>query len=394
MKCAIIRTIMPLLNLILIVSILITSACNNKKSQEERDPNAYYASVEKVGDQNVVVCDVSKINRKIKIPLSKLVDSWDMVFLETTDASMLPELHRFAVSENYLCVAGEGKPVKLFKSDGSFISDIGKIGRGPGEYNSTPYQIILEEKSKSIFMTSAFSVNKILQYDLNGNFVGAISLLYDSPKARIWIEGDTITVMSMVFDDKMPIVYQQTRAGKLIQQLPVIKNLISKPDFSNEIVSTFNTNSFDFQIISEDTLFHYNAIRNTLEPQLVFLSFPNSINPILTEFPDCYFGTGYIKRDNNKYERWDVIVNKTTLKTSFYEVFNDSYSGISHRLFGCNKGMFIASTPAFKLMNEIERILKENKPDAPTRQKLEKTLSQLHENDNDVLFIGKLKRPV
>ena len=315
-----------------------------------------------------------------------------MIFLETTDASMLPELHRFAASENYLCVAGEGKPVKLFKRDGSFISDIGKIGRGPGEYNSTPYQIILEEKSNSIFMTSAGSINEILQYDLNGNFMGAISLLYDSPKARIWIEGDTITIMSMVFDDIMPIVYQQTRGGELIQQLPVIKNLISKPDFSNEIVSTFNTNSFDFQIMSEDTLFHYNAKQNTLEPQLVFPSFPNSIKPILTEFPDCYFGTGYIKRDNDKYERWDVIVNKTTLKASFYEVFNDSYTGISHRLLGCNKGMFVASTPAFKLMNEIKRILNENKPDAQTKQKLEKTLSQLHENDNDVLFVGKLKQ--
>jgi len=373
--------------------ILITPACSDKKNAEKRDPNAHYASMEKVGNHEVVVCDVSKISKKVKFPLSKLVDNCEMIYLETTDASMLPELRRYAVSDNYLCVAGfGGRPAKLFKRDGSFICDIGRIGRGPGEYNSTPSQIILDEKSNSVFMIPAFDVDDILYYDLNGNFVKAIPLLYKSPKARIRIEGDTITIMSLVFNDKTPIVYQQTFDGELIQQLPFIKNLTSKPNYDNEIFST-NSSNYDFHIISVDTLFHYNAKLNTLVPQLVSLPFPNRDGQILRELPVYYFGYVCIKKGNNKYDFVDLIINKKTLEASFYVAVNDYYGGIPiSSIHGCSMGMFVASTPAFKLMDEIKQILKENNLDAQTRQKLEKIFSQLHENDNDVVFVGKLKQ--
>ena len=392
MKHTIYKSIVKFLNLCLTLGVLITPACNSKKDTAKRDPNAYYASTEKSYNQDIIICDVSKISKKVKFPLSELVDNCEMIYLETTDASMLPELRRYAVSDNYLCVAGSGRPAKLFKRDGSFICDIGRIGRGPGEYNSTPSQIILEEKNNSIFMIPAFNVDNILHYDLEGNFVEAIPLLYKSPKARIWIEGDTITITSLVFDDKIPIVYQQTFDGKLIQQLPVIENLISKPGYDNEILST-NSPNYDFHIVTEDTLFHYNQKQNTLEPKLVSLPFPHRGGQILRELPVCYFGYIYIKKGDDKYDRFDVIINKKTLKASFYVVVNDYYGGIPiNSLYGCSKDMFVASTPAFKLMDEIKQILKENNPDAQTRQKLEKILSQLHENDNDVVFVGKLKQ--
>jgi len=391
MKLPINKPIIQLLNLSLILVVLIAPACNGKKGTLEGGPNAYYSRMEKIGNHDVVVCDISKITRKVKFPISKLVDNCEMIYLETPDSSKLPELRRYDVSENYICVAGEGKPVGLFRRDGSFISDIGQIGRGPGEYRSTPYQIILEEKSNSIFLTPPFGVNKILHYDLEGNFVEAIPLQYESPKARIRIEGDIMTIMSMVFDDKTPIVYQQSLDGELIQQLQIIKNLIPKPDYNNEIISVFNTKSYDFQIVSEDTLFHYNAKHNTLEPQLTFLPFPNSTKPILTEFPDYYYATGYLKRSDDKYERWDVIINRKTLETRFCEVVDDFYGGITHSLLGCSNGWFVASKPAFKLIDEINQILKEKKTDIQARLKLENIVSRLHENDNDVLFVGKLK---
>ncbi len=118
------------MKLSLLLVVLIITSCNSKKNSEERDPNAYYATIEKSGNQDVVVCDVSKINRKVKLPLSKLVKNCEIIHLETTETSLLPEIRRHAVSENYVCVAGFEGPVKLFKHDGSFICDIGKLGRG------------------------------------------------------------------------------------------------------------------------------------------------------------------------------------------------------------------------------------------------------------------------
>lgn len=392
MKHPIYKSFIKFLNLSLIIGVLITPACNNMMG-EKRDPNAYYANIEKVGNHEITVCDVSKINKKITYPLSALVDKCEMIYLETNDASMLPELRRYAVSDNYLCVAGSGSTVKLFKRDGSYICDVGRIGRGPGEYNSTPSEIILEEKKKSIFIILAYDVDNILRYDLKGNFVESIPLLYKSPKARIWVKGDTITVASMVFDEKTPVVYQQTFDGKLIQKLPVNKSLIAKRNFDNEIMSSISPN-YDFHILSTDTLFHYNAKQNTLEPQLVTPAFPNRSGQILRELPDWYFGSVYVKKGENKYDNLGIMINKKTLKTSLYEVVNDFYGGILIRLHGCNRGMLLASTPAFTLMEEIKQILTDNKPDAQTREKLEKMLSRLHENDNDVVFVGKLKQEV
>lgn len=393
-----IKSIKQILNLGLILGIVMIVSCRDKTETGKRDPNAYYSGIEKVGLHDVVVCDVSKIKRKVRMPLSKLVDSCEIIYLETKDASILPQLGRFAVSDNYLCVGGSGKPLKLFRRDGSYICDIGKIGRGPGEYNFTPIQIILDEKRNSIFMITVVNVDKILRYDLKGNFVEAISLRYKSPKARMWIEADTITIASMVFNEEIPIVYQQTFEGELIQELPRDKHLVAKPDYSNAMFSN-NRPDYDFQILSADTLFHYNAQENELEPQLVFPPFTNSGGQLLLEFPKHYIGASYVVRKNKNtgkiesVDKYNVIINKKTLETRCYELINDFYGGISHpNLFSCNNNMFIASTPAFKLMNEIKEILKDNKLSLKNKQKLKEILSHLHVNDNDVLFVGKLKQ--
>jgi hypothetical protein len=223
--------------------------------------------------------------------------------------------------------------------------------------------------------------------------VGEIPLLYNSPKAQVQIKSDTITVISMVFDDQTPIAYQQSIDGKIIQRLPIFKNLISEPNFDNEIISSFNTNSIDFQIASEDTLFHYNVTNNILEPQLVFLPIQNSIKPIILEFSNYYYASGRYKIGDNKYERWDVMINRENLETVFCdEIVNDFYGGITNSLFGCRNGKYIASKPAFNLINEITQILKEDEIDSQMKQKLNEILGQIQENDNDVLFIGKLKK--
>ncbi|QGY46985.1 6-bladed beta-propeller [Maribellus comscasis] len=385
------KVFMKLLKLSLIFVIILGQSCDSKKNTFKKDPNAYYSGIEKAGAFDVVVCDISKITKKVKLPISKLIDNCELVYLKTPD--ILPELRRYDVSENFICVAGEGEPVKLFKRNGTFITDIGKIGRGPGEYGFTPNQIIIEEESNSIFLIPAFGVDKIHHFDLEGNFVESITLLYKSPKAQVQIKSDTITVISMVFDDQTPIAYQQSFDGKIIQRLPIIKNLISKPNFDNEIISTFNTNSLDFQIASEDTLFHYNVTNNILEPQLVFMPIQNSIKPIIYEFPNYYYASGRYKKGGNKYERWDVIINRENLETVFCdEIVNDFYGGITNRLFGCRNGRYIASKPAIKLINEITQILKENEIDNQMKQKLKEILDHTQENDNDVLFIGKLKK--
>lgn len=392
MKQVINKSIVLFLNLCFAFGVLVNSSCNKKNETVNRDPDSYYASIDKINNQNVTIVDLSKIRKRVKIPLSELVEDCDIIYLETTDASILPKLRRYAISDNYLCVAGENIPAKLFKRDGSFICDVGKRGQGPGEYSSSlPSQIILEEKKNRIFITAANNIDHLLQYDLQGSFVKKIPLLYKSPKARVWIDGDTITIISMVFDDKIPIAYQQTFDGKLIQQLPIIKSLISKPSYDNEIMSSISP-EYDFHIISEDTLFHYDQKNNRLRPKLVSLPFQNRGGKILRELPNYYFGTVYIKKAN-KHEPFDIIINKKTLEVNVFEVVNDYYGGIPvNSLHYCSKNRFIASTPSYQLIDDIQQIIENNNTATKTKQKLKKMLEQLHEDNNDVIFTGKLKQ--
>jgi len=371
---------------VVVIVVLMFSSCNN--DNELRDPKSYYSETVKLDNNELILCDISKIKTKKFLPLSKLVDDCQMVFLETSEASLLPELRQHAISENYICVSGSVGPVKLFKRDGSYICDIGKIGRGPGEYGFTPYQILINENENSIFLLPSFNVDQILHYDLTGNFIGSISMLFKSPKAKIWITGDTITVASMVFNEETPVVYQQSFEGKLINTLPVYDYLIQKPDFSNEIFSS-NTSNFDFQIISIDTLYHFNKNNNRIVPQLSLIPFPGKAGQVLREFPNYYFGACYVKINESEFDTYDFIIDKHTLKTSFFELENDFYGGIPIRNIVNSWEFFSASIPALKVITYINETLRSNKLDTKLAQKLKDILSKLDENDNDILFIGK-----
>ncbi len=123
---------------------------------------------------------------------------------------------------------------------------------------------------------------------------------------------------------------------------------------------------------------------------MIFSPFPNSAGQILRELPDYYFGISYVKQGNGEYKSYDVLIDKKTLKASLFELTNDYYGGIPINGIIGSWGMFSSSLPAFKLMEEINKILKENKPDIDAKRKLQNILSQLHENNNDVMFVGRL----
>ena len=125
-----------------------------------------YCSVDKREDDLIVIDFEANINNFKKISLSEICEDVEYISLETNDSCLINRIKYLDISSNYILVFDWEKCL-LFNRSGTFITQIGKKGRGPGEY-SHPGQIrIINNK---ILIPDAGN-NVIHIYDIKGNFI-------------------------------------------------------------------------------------------------------------------------------------------------------------------------------------------------------------------------------
>lgn len=131
--------------------------------------------IENVNGEDLYVCDYFKISDSTTIlKLSEVLKSLEIIKLDN-DTSATVGGGSVSFSENYMLIrAGSRQPVKLFDRKGNFLRNIGKIGRGPGEYMNL-YDIQLDEKNKRIFFMP-WQTRYLYEYDFDGNFVKPIRI--------------------------------------------------------------------------------------------------------------------------------------------------------------------------------------------------------------------------
>lgn len=113
-----------------------------------------------------------------EVNLSQFVKSIEYIQLEETDQTML-FLPLIEVSDDFIIARNSGPsamgPILLFdRKTGKFIRGVGNSGRGPGEFqmgNSTFYN----NYTKTLYGIS-YSHNDIVEFDIEGNFLGNIKL--------------------------------------------------------------------------------------------------------------------------------------------------------------------------------------------------------------------------
>lgn len=350
-----------------------------------------YATLQNINGNEVISCNVDEISDSVDFLLSNMIDECELVKLETSDSSLFGRIHHIAVSENYIVIHSYDQvPVKLFDRKGKFIRNIGAIGHGPGEYNAL-YGIQIDEPNNRIYLTPFAGVNKLVVYDIMGKYIQDIPLAFSSPKCRVYVENEKITVLSMPFDSVVPVAYQQTHEGKLIKKLPVVNHLILQPDFSSEITSSHNSGEYDLQILgfgsgNYDTLYYYNADLNKLIPKYVN-SYTGKRQGSMTYELRRYYWSWLFDDYNGKR----VIVNKETLKSDFFRLINDFHGNIEIKdFFMSNDGLFAGSISAIDLVDQISELMK-SEISNENKEKLSGHLENLDENDNPILFLGKMK---
>ena len=351
-----------------------------------------HAKIVDVNGNKVINCNISEVTDTIDFPLSKIIDRCEIIPLETNDNSLFESIYHVGVSDNYIAVHSRGQhPIKLFDRQGKFIRNIGKVGRGPGEFSSL-YGIQLDEPANRLYLTPFANAQQIIAYNLEGEAQDPIPLVFKQTKCKVYVEGDLVTILSMPFSDEIPVAYQQTTSGELIQKLPVASHLILRPDFSSEVSSSHNAGAYDLFILpwgseSLDTLYYYNTKQNELIPKYV-ASFTDKKHSSWTyELKDHYYSWVF----GDTYNGAKVIVDKKSLKSDFFRLKNDFYGNMEmKKFFMSSNGWFISSMSAMELKQELEVVLSKDDLKNQRKAEMEALQKKLKMDDNDVLFLGKM----
>ena len=369
------------------------SACNTSprepKAMEANDGSV--TTVESNGNK-LTVCDLSAVKDTIEVPLSEFVEDCRIVRFETSEEAYFKAWFINATDKHIGIRQGNQDVFKLFDRDGKFLYNVGSVGSGPGEYDTTLYDECIDEKNGHIFFTP-FVGKRIMMYDINGQWIKDIPLPMQINKAKIWVNEDgSLSVVHMPFEEGEPLAFRVDTEGNILNQIPATA-ATKVMNFDGEVFSYRNCGDFDFFHTGIDTLFTYDPAGNKLLPKFT-MTFPNmNEKPIHLYYrlPHHFIVTYW----GNKGEGGgDVLVDTEKNASSYFRLVNDFYGNLpipapGHSFY---RGYFIQSLEPGQLIEKIEKQIASGKCSGQDEQKLKELAATLTENDNNVLFIGKVKK--
>ena len=352
--------------------------------------------------------------------LSDLVESYEVIKLENRDEALV-KTYPFGifVTDNYILLNPDAiSPIKLFTRKGQYVADIGGIGQGPGEYK-TIHSCMIDEKQKRIYLGSG-RANKILTYDLKGNYLSdeAIHFKEIVHKPCIWMDHDKkhVTVVGLPFSENENsnfeisnnVCWVQNREGDIVHRIPVNHyGLIG--DYSNGLVACRNVDAISFSIFEDpmlrtrpDTLYHYDAVKNIITPCFTIdhvVSENQSACTVLYETSRSYWAQVTLYPNNLsssvssvRLPAFNVCVSKKDGNVRRIDRFTDPLLGLSYLFLAMKNGYVCISYDPLELMDALDKVLTQTDLEPDVRKRATDLRNSLHENDNDILIIGKLKQ--
>ena len=374
----------------------------------------------KVSGNKVFVLVLDKVKSgTVTIPLSSLVEGLDMVQLESHhDAFFDPTIATITVVENYIGV----RPIyadnyKLFDRSGKFLRTVSRRGRGPGEYQNSIKDDIIDEKNELIYLS--VWPGKIFVYKISGQLLKEITVPQGFSTPIMFLSDDILSVVDVPeryqpyegrrgYDDEYMLFKFDVNTGGVLEKLPPpFEHLIMRKQGGN-IESAQNVQGV-FDIVPNyyitdqyDTLYHIDVKRNKILPFFTMeYKFTNARDkPIFFQLnKDLMMTTLKETTPAGYYVEKDLIAIDLKNKTSSrVKIVNDYLGNMDaldigyHRKF--HKGYYVFSIQPEDLMEDIEKRLTERSCTEEDREILKKTLSKLKEGTNNVVFFGKLKEEI
>ena len=354
-----------------------------------------------------MACDQKLLADTVRIPLSFFTEEMELVKLDNRDEALVGQTG-VTVSDNYILVYGSRQnPFKLFDRKGKFLTNIGAIGQGPGEYQMV-YDAKLDEANNRIYILS-WNASQLLVYDLQGNVLDPIPLCLRCPKAKFNVDlsGGKVSVVLLPFKGYPAVAWTQDLEGKRIDFIEP-GHLEAPQDFSNEVTAGFNIPGvFDVNILCimptrVDSLYRYASDKNRLIPTFT-LNFANTDKIPwhgYGEYPHHFVGNFSEPPVEVSPGSWTngqtfhYIVDKETGKGSFFTLYNDYFGNleIGYPSSAFFNGYYTRNIEPGNLMTDIENALKNQDITAEMRKKLTDLQASIDENDNNYVMIAQLKR--
>ncbi len=387
-----------------LLCILLSCGSNSKQQKMTFWDNCdIVATREIVNGDTVVVCDLSAVKQKLNIPLSLLVEDFEVIKFDNSKEEALISQRVMApivFSKNYMALHSFGAfPLKLFKRDGTFLRHIGAIGQGPGEYYMIS-EVQIDEDNNRIYLSSWIS-DKILIYDLDGNIYPPIPLPRRVVRCRMRVDSTnkTVLMMGVFFEDTKSHIWIQDFGGRVIQETSSLPYDSDQQPIEDFIITGQHTKSIELfrehYKNSNDLLYHYSIDSNKLIPRFKIINMKNDI--VLYELPNQYIvETVHSTGVQNDVISTKIIIDKVSLKGCYFDGFITP-SGVLLDQYPMLAYMTNGYFSLVDFGSEIEkRILKVNEKNlsSENREKLDelRKIIEKEEDDCSLLFVGKFKQ--
>ncbi len=392
---------MKITNLIeIIILVLIFSNCQRQ--------NTTYNSLTRF---NIV-----DLNKSSIVKLSELdVNDVQYVPLQTDTNCLISVITKLIATDNTYVIFSNGKFYQ-FDFNGSFINQIGTIGRGPQEYQFV-FDFTIDNEEKQILIPDMME-SKIIVHSLSGKFVKSIPC----PKytRKIFFTDEGILCRCDYIGGKFSgknstfIINYEGDTVKIFSDKYIYRNThkMSNQFMGEFLMCNFNENLYVKELYS-DTVFILNNLK--FKPAFILdhggktlsveareqIDSENSYFKIVpsycTENKLLLFGNFVFSEfsyNNNLYKFIGSFDGKSFLIDSKQGIINDIDGGPNIE-FNTTKGnhTIISWTNALKLKSHVAtEAFKNSTPKYPEKKKaLEKLANSLNENDNPVLMLVKLK---
>jgi len=407
------------LRFLLINFVLIS--CTHDRSRVTVSDTAYHDS----NEGHLFLFDLKKLPDKSTVKLSEIgATEVEYIPLETTPQNVISEIDNIIFNNNYFLIREYSsiKSPSMFRNDGSFVTNIGTVGRGPNEFTAVN-DVNINPKTESIYIASGRrQQTKFLVYNKNGTFIRT----FKGPQTGFemqfkFTEDGIFCYYNNFFGDIENSFILIDTTGKIIKKFPnkyPYKRIFPGVGYEGKNLFYRFSNHLYKKEIYCDTIFLYS--NKVFEPHIIIDVGNLRINPVVRTNIRTMSDASDVLRNYinpwNLFEFGDFIyyeivatVNGKRDLFSFIGSKEDnfkalvvSHEGLINDLDGGpniwpkttkDDSTIVSWIEALKFKEYIaSEAFKNSSPKYPDKKKeLEKLANSIRENDNPIIMLIKVK---